>query len=180
MQFEVFKDQQEMLNHCGIRFKTRNEYIKFLNELTKETINHPKVGTMLWTQIFLGLSCHHVDIETYDRVGVVGSRGFKDYKLLKQTLDEYKIGAIVSGKAKGADSLSERYAKERLIPTLIFKPEWNKNGRYNPRAGFERNVDIVMNSDLLIAFWDGESLGTKDSIEKAKTRGLEVVVVEYK
>ena len=102
------------------------------------------------------------------KIAVVGSRTFSNYDLLRKTLDGYypNISLIVSGGAKGADSLSEQYAKEEGIPTLIFKPDWKKFGR---SAGMIRNKDIVENADLVVAFWDGESAGTKNSIEHAKT-----------
>lgn len=100
------------------------------------------------------------------KVAVVGSRSFTDYELLKKTLDELypNITRIVSGGAKGADSLSEQYAKEEGIPTQIFKPDWEKHGK---AAGFIRNRDIVENSDMVIAFHDGQSKGTANSIELA-------------
>lgn len=112
------------------------------------------------------------------KVAVVGSRNFSDYNLLKSTLDEYypKISLIVSGGAKGADSLSELYAKEEGIRTLIFKPDWQKFGR---AAGMIRNKDIVNNADMVVAFWDGKSRGTKDSIDYGTKLGKVVKVVKF-
>ena len=60
------------------------------------------------------------------KVGVIGSRNFNDYELVKETLTRLKITLLVSGGAKGADSLGERYANENNITTLIFKPDWKK------------------------------------------------------
>jgi hypothetical protein len=71
---------------------------------------------------------------------------------------------LVSGGAKGADTLGERYAKEHNIETKIFLPDWEKYGK---KAGFLRNTDIINEAELIIAFWDGQSKGTKDSIDKA-------------
>ena len=119
-------------------------------------------------------------MEDFLKIGVVGSRSFNDYKLMKDTLDEYKdrVFLIVSGGAKGADSLAERWAKENHVKTLIIRPEWRDGeGIYNPRAGFDRNEDIVDNSDIIIAFWDSLSRGTEDTISIAKEQGkLEKII----
>jgi len=111
------------------------------------------------------------------KVAVIGSRGFNDYELVKTTLSPFTITLLVSGGAKGADSLGERYANENNIETLIFKPDWKKHG---PAAGPLRNTDIVNNADTIIAFWDGESKGTKDSITKAEKLGKNIIIVNIK
>jgi hypothetical protein len=98
------------------------------------------------------------------KVAVIGSRDFNDYEEVKQTLSTINITLLVSGGAKGADSLGERYAKEHNIETKIFLPDWEKYGK---KAGFLRNTDIINEAELIIAFWDGQSKGTKDSIDKA-------------
>lgn len=108
------------------------------------------------------------------KIAVVGSRTFNDYKLLRSTLNKYDhIELIVSGGAKGADSLAEKYARENGIETLIFKPDWDKNGK---AAGYIRNVDIIKNCDLVIAFWDGKSKGTKHSIDLAKNGNKKIII----
>jgi hypothetical protein len=109
-------------------------------------------------------------------LGVVGSRYFDDYDLLKSILSKFKtISCIVSGGAKGADILSERYAQEHNIETKIFLPDWSM-GR---GAGHERNTLIVKNSDSVIAFWDGKSRGTLDSINKCKRFNVPCKVILY-
>jgi hypothetical protein len=98
------------------------------------------------------------------KVAVIGGREFDDYELLKETLNLFSITTIVSGGAKGADSLSEIYARENNIKTEIYLPDWDLFGK---RAGFLRNTTIIENSGLVIAFWDQKSRGTRDSISKA-------------
>ena len=110
------------------------------------------------------------------KVAVIGSRTFNNYELLKTTLEKYNISNVVSGGAKGADKLSEAYAKEFNIETTIFLPNWEKFGK---SAGFKRNNDIVQNAELIIAFWDGISKGTKSSIDIAKKLNKEVVIVSF-
>jgi len=111
------------------------------------------------------------------KIAVVGSRSFTRYNLMKEELDKEKIITfIVSGGAKGADQLSERYALEKNLPTIILLPDWDQYGK---RAGFIRNEQIVNECDKLIAFWDGKSKGTSHSIELAHKLGKEVKVVKY-
>jgi hypothetical protein len=101
------------------------------------------------------------------RLGIVGSRTFNDYDEFTTAMSLIEIWdceEIVSGGASGADTLAEKYANQHKIPTKIFKPDWTKYGK---KAGFIRNQDIVENSDFLIAFWDGSSKGTKNSIDLA-------------
>jgi hypothetical protein len=113
------------------------------------------------------------------RIIIAGSRSFTDYKKLMLECDQYIEGCIleieiVSGTAAGADQLGERYASERGYEVKRFPPDWNKFGK---RAGYLRNKDMADYSDVLIAFWDGESRGTKHMIDIAKADGLIVNIV---
>lgn len=110
------------------------------------------------------------------KVAVIGSRTFNDYGLVKETLTKLDITLLVSGGAKGADSLGERYAIENNITTLIFKPDWERHGR---GAGMVRNTDIVKNSDIVVAFWDGSSKGTLDSIRKVEKLNKGLMIIKY-
>ena len=112
------------------------------------------------------------------KIGIIGSRGFNNYTLVEEVMSEYldKAQFVVSGGAKGADTLGERWGRENNKETLIFKPEWDKYGK---RAGFIRNQDIVKNSDMVIAFWDGSSKGTKSSIDLCTKFGIPVKIVYY-
>lgn len=80
------------------------------------------------------------------RIIVAGSRDFNNYELVKNILDEYmeypqfKNPVIVSGGARGADSLGERYAKENNLQLEIYPADWN---RYGKSAGYKRNVEIA-------------------------------------
>ena len=83
---------------------------------------------------------------------------------------------LISGGARGADRLAERFADEHNLKKIIHKPDWNKCGR---AAGFMRNAKIIADSDVLVAFWDGKSRGTKDSIEKARKKNITVITVKF-
>lgn len=110
------------------------------------------------------------------KLGIVGSRSFNDYELLKKHVDASNIAAIVSGGARGADTLAEQFAREHNLLMIVFKPDYAEHGRAAP---FIRNSAIIEASDAVIAFWDGSSSGTLDSIKKAKKMGKPVTVIEY-
>ena len=42
-----------------------------------------------------------------------------------------------------------------------------------------RNKEMAENAEALIAFWDGESKGTKAMIEIAKNKNLKVRIINY-
>jgi hypothetical protein len=111
-------------------------------------------------------------------VAIVGSRTFKDYKKLKEIINSLNINIskIISGGANGADKLGELLAKENNIDIHIFYPDWNKYGK---KAGFIRNEQIVKNSDLIIAFWDGKSKGTLHSINLSKKYNKDLIIYNF-
>jgi len=112
------------------------------------------------------------------RVIIAGSQGFTDYELLAITLDEidYCIEVIMSGTASGADTLGEQYAKENKITLERSPVDWNT---LELSTQYIRNIEMVRNADMLVAFWDGSSRGTRHMINIAKDRKLIVKVVMY-
>lgn len=83
---------------------------------------------------------------------------------------------IVSGGARGADSLGEKFAREHGCKIKRFIPDWDGLGK---KAGFVRNWDMAKYADACVVFWDGKSKGTKHMIDLAKKEGLNLRVVEY-
>ena len=115
-------------------------------------------------------------------IAIVGGRDFNDYPLLKESILAYidaheKPENIVSGGAKGADTLAAQFAAEMGIPLLIFKPDYQKYGR---GATLVRNTQIIENAEVVFAFWDGQSKGTKGSIKKAEKLEKELYIIKYK
>jgi hypothetical protein len=115
------------------------------------------------------------------KLSIVGSRTFNDKTKAFTVLDEIekqigKIDLIISGGACGADTIGELYAQSKNIPTLIFLPNWEKYGK---SAGFIRNSKIVDNCDVIIGFWDLNSLGTKDSLKKAKNLNKIIYIFDF-
>jgi len=112
------------------------------------------------------------------KVIIAGSRGFKDYALLKQTMNDldYDVTQVISGTARGADELGEKWAKENNIPVKQYPADWAQHGR---KAGYVRNMEMVLIADGLVAFWDGKSRGTSHTINLAKQKNIPVKVVKY-
>ena len=116
------------------------------------------------------------------RIAVVGSRTFTNYAQLKTVLDEIvlpmlEIGievVIVSGGANGADNLAEKYAYENKLEVLLFIPDWDTHGK---AAGMIRNSDIVNASDLGVAFWDGKSTGTANTLQRLIRKCLPIILL---
>lgn len=112
------------------------------------------------------------------KVIIAGSRTFQNYPMLCKELDKIKgqIGEIVSGEARGADTLGLTYAYDNDIKVKGFPADWQK---YGSAAGFIRNHQMGDYADELIAFWDGASPGTKDMIDYMNKLGKKVTVIEY-
>lgn len=115
---------------------------------------------------------------------VAGGRDFSDYPMLEAALDQAlseKIEAgevieIVSGDARGADSLGVQYANKRGLAVKHFPADWNRFGK---SAGYKRNAQMADYADALYAFWDGKSKGTAHMIELSRQKALQVRVKQY-
>jgi len=110
------------------------------------------------------------------KLAVVGSRTFNNYKLVSETLSGLTVSEIVSGGAKGADRVAERYALDHNIPTKIYLPDWKGLGK---AAGFIRNKLIIDHADKVVAFWDGVSKGTKHSIDLAVKQNKLLTIIKF-
>jgi len=111
------------------------------------------------------------------KLAVVGSREWPQAWRIEEYLKGWRGHEIVSGGARGVDGIAIRAAKRYGIDTKVFPADWETHGK---RAGFLRNQQIVDYCDELVAFWDGESRGTADSIAKAKAAGKPVAVYNLK
>lgn len=105
------------------------------------------------------------------KIGVIGSRGLKVDNLGKYLPNE--VTEIVSGGAKGIDTCAREYANANGIKLTEFLPEYDKYGRSAP---LKRNLQIIDYADLVVAFWDGQSRGTKYVIDNCKKRNKKVRV----
>lgn len=153
------------------------------------------------------------------RIIIAGSRFFEDYNLFESTMFKvlfhlnkeypqynilvinkeerlFKINPrsleIISGMAKGADTLAVRFANKYNLALKEFSADWNNlnvspcrvitnsYGSYNALAGHKRNRDMAVyaSSDdafgVLVLFWDGKSKGSKNMKSQAVAFGLEI------
>ena len=114
------------------------------------------------------------------KVIIAGGRDFNRYDLLKtkcdRILSKTKDVIIVTGGAKGADKLGKLYAIENKLEYQTFIPDWDMYGK---SAGIIRNELMGDFADVLIAFWDGESRGTKHMIDYMKKLNKPVRIIYY-
>ena len=117
------------------------------------------------------------------RLVVAGGREFENYKLLSTQLDKYLPDLIkthdiiiLSGCAKGADSLGEQYAREHGFAIEQHPAAWK---HYGNAAGPIRNKEMTGEADAVIVFWDGQSKGSKSMINCAKEQGIPCKIVRY-
>lgn len=121
-------------------------------------------------------------------IAVVGSRDYIDYDEFYGCMRGIINGVcthkgvdlndimIISGGARGADSMAEQFAEDDGMPYMEYGAEWDTYGK---AAGMRRNSTMVEKADYVVAFWDGESSGTLDSIEKAQLAGKDHKVIFY-
>lgn len=114
---------------------------------------------------------------------IAGGRDFKDYETLyeecNRILENYitfRTVHVISGTAKGADCLGERFAKERNLHTILMPAQWK---RYGKSAGVKRNEEMAKIADAAIIFWDGKSRGTKNMIDQAEKKGIRTYIYNY-
>ena len=112
------------------------------------------------------------------KVIIAGSRTATNYKHLLTAINAFeltgkKITEVVSGTARGADKLGERWARETNVPIKRFPANWNKFGK---SAGYRRNEEMAEYADYLIALWDGQSRGTKHMVDLARRERIGLLV----
>jgi hypothetical protein len=106
------------------------------------------------------------DVATLVRVAIVGSRDFPwlgDVTRYVNLLDEFTV--VLSGGARGVDRVAAQAARARGMEVQEYLADWEQYGK---RAGMLRNAELVYSADFVMAFWDGESPGTKNALDHAR------------
>lgn len=116
------------------------------------------------------------------RTIIAGGRNFGDVYLLNNTMKMLhdlglSVTSVTCGEATGADKLGKQWAEQQFLPVDSHRAKWKEYGK---SAGYIRNAAMAECSDLMVAFWDGKSKGTKHMIDLALKKGLLVQVVKYK
>lgn len=97
------------------------------------------------------------------KLAIIGSRS-----LTINNLGDYipeNTVEIISGGAKGIDSCAKMFALKHSLKYTEFLPKYNLYGKAAP---LRRNLEIISYSDMVLAFWDGKSRGTKFVIDNYK------------
>lgn len=99
------------------------------------------------------------------KIAIVGSRDFARLDLVTAYIEALPMDTVVvSGGARGVDSVAVEAAERRGLVTVTYPADWDAYGK---GAGFIRNQLIVDQADKVVAFWDGKSKGTRDTMRKA-------------
>ena len=109
------------------------------------------------------------------KIAIIGSRN-----ITVEHLERYlptQADEIVSGGARGIDSCAKKYAEQNGLKITEFLPEYQRYGRGAP---LKRNDQIIAYADMVVAFWDGSSKGTKYVIERCRRIGKGVIVYEVR
>jgi len=106
---------------------------------------------------------------------IAGSRDGTTYAHLVSALSKcgWVPSVVISGGARGADSIGEAWAAKNKIPVERFPADWERLGK---RAGYLRNIQMACRAQALIAIWDGVSRGTENMIDIAEEKGLRIYV----
>ena len=115
---------------------------------------------------------------------VAGSRSITSYQEVCTAIESsfYTVDCLISGGARGVDTLGEQWARAHNVPVRRFPANWKKHGK---AAGFIRNEEMVdyaiehaseWGGCAVVAAWDGESHGTEHTIRYAKSKQVPVFV----
>ena len=111
---------------------------------------------------------------------IAGSRHIEDYDVVAKKLDGFReyimsvepwtvVGEVVSGEARGVDTLGARWAYGHGITVAKFPADWTTHGR---KAGCLRNVQMAQYADAVLVIWDGKSKGSAHMLKTAKQFGI--------
>ena len=109
-------------------------------------------------------------------IGISGGINYTDKEHIYEVLDKFFLMPhykMAVGDAKGTDSIAVEYAKEKGFKYKVYEANWKA---YKGGAGSIRNAEIVAQSNILVAFWNGTSTGTGNCIDQAREKGLDVYV----
>lgn len=112
-------------------------------------------------------------------LGIVGSRTYTDRDLMFAWLDRIHIelgpfDRIVTGDSNGPDLLAKQWGNINGIDIKVCYADWTRKGN---QASYLRNINIIENSDFIIAFWDGDSKGTAHAIRITRTLNKPLLVI---
>ena len=195
METEAERDEvcERYSKYFEIMMQNKSAAWEEINNLCNVYLKHKQLNLFCWcapkkchaetirAEILSRLQLRTIPIETDKfKVIIAGSREFLDYKLLIEKCDHYLQNQnnieVVSGAAKGADTLGERYAVKKGYALKTFPANWDFYGK---SAGYRRNEEMAEYADALILFWDGMSKGSKHMLDTAREKNLKIKIVYY-
>ena len=108
------------------------------------------------------------------KVMVVGSRNIESFDISEYIPADAEL--IISGGAKGMDSIAEKYADQHRVSKLILRPNYKVYGKAAP---IKRNECMVDLADYVLIVWDGASRGTMHTLNyvKKKNKQYQLIVL---
>lgn len=104
---------------------------------------------------------------------ICGSRNITDFDLTPYVPHECEL--IISGGARGIDTLAEEYADRHGIPKTVIRPDYKRYGKF--AAPLKRNEAMVDMADAVLAVWDGSSGGTEYTMRCAARQNKPLIVI---
>lgn len=127
---------------------------------------------------------------------VIGVKEFSNRKLISDVLNKAKESysdlTILNGGAKGVEAIAKEWAEMVGVPFMNFPIKWKDidvegadvregpYGKFNARAGLDRNRLMLAEATHVLAFWDGVLRDTKFLTDYAKKQGLPVKILLIK
>lgn len=109
------------------------------------------------------------------RVAIVGSRRFAEIGRVTEYVNSLPPRtAILTGSAGGVDAAATKAARSKGIPVQVLPASFEEMSDAG-RAAI-RNQKLIDACDVLVAFWDGASRGTRATVDRALDSGKEVHV----
>lgn len=97
------------------------------------------------------------------KIIIAGSRDTPESEynsiLMMAQFANFNITEVVCGKARGMDTIGERWARDRTIPVKEFPADWNKYGK---RAGYLRNEEMGAYADGALIWIYNNSRGSSN------------------
>ncbi len=136
------------------------------------------------------------------KLAIIGGRDFTERNVAELAFVRYFyppveytdgpwVQEIISGGAAGADTIAKQLAEKYEIKYIEYPALWDDlealpckikykgDKPYNVLAGLNRNKDIIKNCDMVLAFWDGKSTGTANSLALARSAKKDTIIIYY-
>jgi predicted Rossmann fold nucleotide-binding protein DprA/Smf involved in DNA uptake len=109
------------------------------------------------------------------RVAIVGSRRFSEPGRVTDYVNALpQKASIITGSASGVDAAATKAARAKGIPVQVLPASFEEVA--DAAKSTARNQRLIDACDVLVAFWDGASKGTRATVERALDSGKEVHV----